>query len=267
MPEDRDRIIDQIDSANFNDFIRIAFSYGLYYDDADKITISSNPAVLNRCKKELKEKGLNEEYKIEMETKDFLNRSGISVAAANTGWVNICYQGVSVICIVATKHIEANEQLGISYGLNYWNHKKKIPKYFFQTGYVIPSHHYLPELNSILVKYKVSTETELPTKELALRRAVYLNNVDDVQFLLEYGTDVNDISPTGKTALSQVGANTGLSKTKANIGIMDLIRKTLQARGAASSPIGEQLAVHGFSHKNTGNKNPNGKIQTLSIRK
>lgn len=57
-------------------------------------------------------------------------------------------------------------------------------------------------LNEILKKYQLQNETELPSKEVALRRAAYKAADQDVKELLEYGALINDLSPkTGKTAL------------------------------------------------------------------
>lgn len=60
----------------------------------------------------------------------------------------------------------------------------------------------VPPLKELQVKYSLKTETSLPSKELALRRAARLGNHRDVEYLItHYNVDINGQSGNGFTAL------------------------------------------------------------------
>lgn len=64
-----------------------------------------------------------------------LLKHGTTIAHANTAFIEQKYNGFCFTLIMATRHIEPREQLGVSYGLDYWFSRKKIPLLFEkQTG-------------------------------------------------------------------------------------------------------------------------------------
>lgn len=103
---------------------------------------------------------------------------------------------------IANRHIAAGQQLGMSYGYDYWSGRLKVPGYFAPDGTILDPSSYLPvPLEALLVKYQDSHDNALITKDQALRRAVRKQAYDDIHALLEYGANPNARSRSQQTSL------------------------------------------------------------------
>jgi hypothetical protein len=156
----------------------------------------------------LKHEFLASQLKDELSLKKFLDKPDVSkkLAYANISAYNTTINGKPCAYLIANVEINASEQLGFSYGLDYWISAQKMPRYFHKNGTILQTEDYLGSLNNLLLKYK-GKDCQLPTTETALRRATYLKSTEDVCILLEYGAKINDLSPSGKTAYDLLQKN------------------------------------------------------------
>lgn len=214
MPYSLDKIISEIcASKDIDSIVRILDGNGLFFSDEkdlQKIRIIRETGELY-LKSFYEEqitalKKIDTELQQEIQTKSFLTDDsiGTSVAMANVQQYPIQFNGKPCLYIQALYDIHPGEQLGVPYGLHYWDIKKCSPKYFDAQGNVIPKEQYLPSLASIVDQYKLRPEFHLPTINTVLRRAAATGNKKDVQFLLEYGAEINSQDDTPgkkKTAL------------------------------------------------------------------
>jgi hypothetical protein len=58
------------------------------------------------------------------------------VAESNTSFISFRYKGMKLTIIIATRRIEAKEQLGVSYGFDYWERKGAPYLFNADTGYI-----------------------------------------------------------------------------------------------------------------------------------
>jgi len=250
MPQSMDALFDALDSANKEDFVTMAKAYDIYFPSEQLALISEIPLDIKQVVKDkiietIQKKSL---FSKELKTKPFLNTVSSQLATANTRFNSVFIDNLPYVYVEAIRPIEAGEQLGVPYGDQWWHQIKKVPRYFDRnTGRVIPRENYLPDLKAILLKY--TTEN----KEQALRRAVFCNDFNEASILLEYGAQINEPSPTGKTPWS-------LAKT-------EQMKTLLKDRGAIVSEIRHtSMSVRLFDKKNMANKkqNDSGKTSSLS---
>lgn len=148
-------------------------------------------------------KNTTDKLQKELSTKTFLCQIK-NLATANLLIVPIVLNEITVYYLRTCCDINPGEQLGLPYGPQYWEIVGVLPRYFYKDGSVIPLHKYLPDLQKILIKYQIPTDQNIPTKEIALRRASANGDIRDVKILLEYGALINskDNTPNSKkTAL------------------------------------------------------------------
>lgn len=213
LPYFFEKIVSEIKSSPDIDVIlRILDGNGIFFEgDDDLRTIDlirksgSNSKYLEKfALKQIEE--LNNrtvEEQAEIKTKSFLNKIP-NLATANVQQYPIQFKNLPAAYLQTLCDIQPNEQLGITYGLTYWNKKGHAPQYFDRLGQIIQKNTYMPSLEEIVMRHKKTDELHLPTSETALRRAAAKGNKQDVEFLLEHGALVNaaDENPGSKrTAL------------------------------------------------------------------
>lgn len=218
FPSDHNRIRRAVRESTKEEFVGICMGNGLPLSD-DEISLLGNPEYLQAMKqkiiKEILEKAtdtatlFSAAASTELSIKYFLKSDKILpiLAVANLAPLIESYKGIDIIVIRALRRIEAYEQLGISYGVDYWIQKRVIPRYFNRmTGKIIPRSEYLEPLGTLVERFRKSDPSITP--EIALRRAAAYGYEDAVPQLLEYGVDVNAAAPTSrKTALHWAAEN------------------------------------------------------------
>ena len=115
------------------------------------------------------------------------------LATANVSTCILNHDNKPIVYLQTVLDIQEGEQLGISYGSEYWIAKETIPQYFDKNGNIIKRNLCVTALNDLLKKYTPPEAEEVISKNDALHRAAFAGSVYDVKLLLfEYGASIND---------------------------------------------------------------------------
>jgi hypothetical protein len=69
----------------------------------------------------------------------------------------LVYNGVPIIALVTLRDIQPGEQLGYTYGINYWTSRQVNPEIFYPNGEIVPPSEYTPE--QLQASYEFLTPT------------------------------------------------------------------------------------------------------------
>lgn len=139
MPFSIGSIIPAIQSANKDYFLKIFDGNSIYFYDSE-IKKFDSPSYFRKIKalniqfldKLTKDSGEQEEI-----LKNPFLKGVKNLATANIRSFTLCYKNKSIVYFQACCDIQPNQQLGVCYGLEYWNHKGISPEYFNKNGEVI----------------------------------------------------------------------------------------------------------------------------------
>ncbi len=199
MPYSFDKIGSEINSCpDIDTAVRLIDANGIFFSDQNdliKIDYMRKSGLDNQLKQFATDqisalRDTTKAEQAEMAAKSFL-RNIPDLATANVRQYLIQYKDRPVLYFQTLYDIHPGEQLGVSYGLSYWDTRGHSPRYFDKQGRVIPTEDYLPSLESIVKRHQKADAFYLPTVDTALRRASAKGHRQDVEFLLEYGAKVN----------------------------------------------------------------------------
>lgn len=132
-------------SSNINAFFKILEGNSIYFDEKDMQTVINlfkkdqlnfKKAVVEHNIESLMVRNHDIKLSEEMSNKNYLNMIS-NLATANIKSTAICINGQKIIYLISCVDILPGEQLGVSYGMEYWNSKGTSPLYFYKDSKIL----------------------------------------------------------------------------------------------------------------------------------